>query len=407
MEALNAAGARRPRQKPERPTRVVYVSMLMAPNTYARVFQHAAFPPSQAAQAFHGMLTSGLIQNGAEVVCLTAPPVSRATSERRFLRLPTETDAGRRFCYLPVCDVPVLKYLVTCVFAFFTALSLCDKRTYVLCDGLNVAVSAAARLAAHLRRRPAAAVVTDLPEMLGGRMARPCTRQIARYDGFVFLTDAVSARLNPRGRPVLVMEGMVDECMHARHNIPAEKHAEKVVLYAGMLHAIYGVTALTDAFSRVADPEARLVLYGAGDAVDAVKAAAAADPRIGYRGVAPRETVLREEIRATLLVNPRPSDAEYTKYSFPSKNLEYMASGTPLLTTRLPGMPADYLPHVYAFSGETAPEMADTLSAVLALPRETLHEKGLAAKAFVLAHKNNRAQSLRILQFLKELTSHA
>lgn len=382
---------------------MLYVSMLMQPGTYRRVFSGASFPPSQAAQAFHGMLTDGFAACGAEVVCLTAPPVSRATAKKRVLRLPDEQDAGKRFHYLPIVDLPGIKYAVIWLTAFVYTLLHADARTYVLCDGLNVVISAAARAAARLRRRPAAAIATDLPALLGGRMAKPATRSLAKFNGYVFLTDAMSARLNPHGRPVLVMEGMVDEGMRARHNIPAQKHADKVVLYAGMLHAIYGVTTLVDAFTRVADPDARLVLYGAGDAVGDVQAAAARDPRIEYRGVATRETVVAEEIRATLLVNPRPSDAEYTKYSFPSKNLEYMASGTPLLTTRLPGMPAEHLPHVYLFSAETAEAMAETLAALLSLPRETLHEKGLLAKTFVLANKNDRMQAGRVLAFLKEL----
>ena len=36
--------------------------------------------------------------------------------------------------------------------------------------------------------------------------------------------------------------------------------------------------------------------------------------------------IVKEEKKSTLLVNPRFTNEEYTKYSFPSKNMEYMAS---------------------------------------------------------------------------------
>lgn len=109
------------------------------------------------------------------------------------------------------------------------------------------------------------------------------------------------------------------------------------------------------------------------------------------------------EIAATLLVNPRPTDAEYTKYSFPSKNMEYMASGTPVLTTKLPGMPPDHLPHVYLIEDETADGIANVLGDLLTRDASELHEKGRAAKAFILEEKNNVSQAKKLLGLLESL----
>ena len=53
--------------------------------------------------------------------------------------------------------------------------------------------------------------------------------------------------------------------------------------------------------------------------------------------------------------------------------MEYMASGTPLLTTKLPGMPEDYYPHVYFFEEESVQGYADALKKVLSLPADTLY----------------------------------
>ena len=56
-------------------------------------------------------------------------------------------------------------------------------------------------------------------------------------------------------------------------------------------------------------------------------------------GCVTNDEIVRLQCEATLLVNPRPSDKEFCKYSFPSKTIEYMASGTPVLMTKLPGVP--------------------------------------------------------------------
>ena len=108
---------------------------------------------------------------------------------------------------------------------------------------------------------------------------------------------------------------------------------------------------------------------------------------------------------ATLLINPRPTGEAFTAYSFPSKNLEYMASGTPVLTTKLSGMPREYDAYAYLFDDESVEGMAKTLAQVLAEPRETLHARGQAAKAFVLEQKSNTAQAKRLLAFVQSLES--
>ena len=45
--------------------------------------------------------------------------------------------------------------------------------------------------------------------------------------------------------------------------------------------------------------------------------------------------------------------------------MEYMASGTPVLTTRLPGMPAEYYPYVEFIDEETPEGIARALKRVL------------------------------------------
>ena len=64
--------------------------------------------------------------------------------------------------------------------------------------------------------------------------------------------------------------------------------------------------------------------------------------KIKYFGVIDFESILLRQKNTDLLINPRPSIDEYTKYSFPSKIMEYMASGTPVLTTKLSGIPMEY-----------------------------------------------------------------
>ena len=110
--------------------------------------------------------------------------------------------------------------------------------------------------------------------------------------------------------------------------------------------------------------------------------------------------VVQLQKEVTLLVNPRPTGAEYTKYSFPSKNMEYMVSGTPVLTTNLPGMPIEYKKYVYLIDDESVEGLSEMLRTVLSKPREELLKKGVEAREFVLNNKNNIMQAQKVLEIL-------
>jgi glycosyltransferase involved in cell wall biosynthesis len=125
------------------------------------------------------------------------------------------------------------------------------------------------------------------------------------------------------------------------------------------------------------------------------------DPRILYFGVVNNSTVVKRLEEALVLINPRPTTEEFTKFSFPSKNMEYMVSGTPLLTTKLPGMPVEYNEYVYLFEDESITGISKTLNFLLSKKDEELRSFGNKAKQFVLSKKSNVMQAKKIIVFLK------
>jgi hypothetical protein len=77
-----------------------------------------------------------------------------------------------------------------------------------------------------------------------------------------------------------------------------------------------------------------------------------------------------------------------------------MLSGTPLVTTKLCGIPDEYFQYVYTFEQETIEGFAKTLIKILSIPEEELIIKGKEAQDFVLKNKNNIIQAQRIKDFL-------
>lgn len=80
--------------------------------------------------------------------------------------------------------------------------------------------------------------------------------------------------------------------------------------------------------------------------------------------------------------------------------MEYMASGTPALMTRLPGMPEEYLEYVYILEDESIEGMAGKLKEVLNFSQKENMEKGRKAKEYVLKEKSNKNQAERVMKWL-------
>jgi glycosyltransferase involved in cell wall biosynthesis len=115
-----------------------------------------------------------------------------------------------------------------------------------------------------------------------------------------------------------------------------------------------------------------------------------------------RDEVLQLQKSCTVLINPRPKNGEYTKYSFPSKIMEYMSSGTPVIAYKLEGIPEEYYEHIYMVNDDKG-GLFGTLKDVLCKDEQELFRKGQIAKEFVLTQKSGEKQGEKILQMLNHL----
>ena len=377
------------------------------------MFKKHGRDPGFAVQKFSRMIVTGFVKNSASVSTLSVAPVA-SSDKIPFIFEKTEQEDSVKYNYVPFFNIPVFKHLMVFFYAlaFLFVWSFFDKKNKVfVCDGLNVTLNMAAVIVSKIRGVRNVCVLTDMPGLMVGTGVRVSfvgkfitainKGYLGSFSHYVFLTEAMNDVVNKHHRPYIVMEGLVNP---ESVNVPNElenKRDEKVVLYAGGLFERYGLDTLVKAFMKLPMNDARLVVYGNGPYVEKLKELAKVDSRIEYKGIRPNEEVVADEIMATLLVNPRPTTEEFTKYSFPSKNMEYMASGTPLLTTKLPGMPKEYYPYVYLFEEESVDGFKSTLENVLSKSRKSLHQKGIEAKQFIVNNKNDVIQCSRIMKLIK------
>ena len=369
---------------------------------------------SYAVQKFNRLVVEGIVKNGHSVTALSTfyqPKVGF------FYLRHSENVEGISYHYVASPNYHLFRdvwLVVYCFFyVFFWGVKNKKDRVFVA-DVLNISACIGALAAARLIGLKRVGIMTDMPGLMVSRKKGVTNNNtlkssffagmnksfLSKFTHYVFLTEQMNSAVNTNNRPYLVMEGLVDSSIVSDCR-SASKEKEKIVIYAGGLHERYGIKLLVEGFIKADVQDSELWLFGDGPFVGDLKRYMETNSKIKYCGIKPNAEIVEAEKRATLLVNPRPTHEKFTEYSFPSKNMEYMVSGTPVLTTILPGMPVEYHQYVYLFDkGETVDGYASVLNRVLSLPFEQLQEKGKEARQWVLRNKNNYLQAKRIIDLL-------
>lgn len=373
---------------------------------------------SQQAQKYHSLLIEGLSLECDEITAVSGLPINRNLIKKIFIKGENEKEGNINYRYYRQINLPIFRHISIFLGGFLSALKLKKgEDNFLICDVLSISNAYGTVLGAKLKGVKKVGIVTDVPsckavnpDSLKGikglfRKIVAGTNQkiIYSFDAYILLTEQMNELVNLKNRPNIVLEGHSDKKMVIKENNLSSKYDKKVILYAGSLKKIYGIGKFTEAFKQADIPDSELHIYGDGDFKSELIEICKTDARIKYLGVKLNDYIVNEELKATLLVNPRPTQEDYTKYSFPSKNMEYMASGTPLMTTKLPGMPPEYFPHVFLIEDESVDGIAKKLEEIFTLSRADLHKFGLEAKQFILSEKNNEVQALKIIKFLKSV----
>lgn len=255
-------------------------------------------------------------------------------------------------------------------------------------------------------------IIPDIPSMVSSmdkqnfiksallvRRDKKSMEQTSESNGLVLLTEAMMDFVS---KPVkhIVMEGIVDIGTMDKNGVE-DIGDKKIILYTGTLRKIFGVQNLVKAFQLMPDEDAELWICGAGDSKDFIENAATKDSRIKFFGLVESSKALEMQHKATILVNPRTSEGEYTKYSFPSKTMEYLLAGKSTVANRLPGIPEEYFNYVYTPIDESVEALADCLANVLHMNAEERVVRAEAGRRFILEKKNSKVQMERVIKMIE------
>lgn len=402
---------------------LLYFGGLCTESLLNEVSRHVRSPFIVAQNSLEKALVNGFQDNGfanLTVNCLPSVPYEVLCTKIYCRSIKDFIPEGIKFRTFPILKIPIMKYLVFFLSAFYRTLNHrlhCKERKMTIFVAVNfVPVTVALLLIAKTLDIKIICMLTDcarntyaLRQDLSDSKTKKgflklymhfCQWVEHQYDGYIFLTEKMHDTVNLKNKPHMILEGISHDDFKVKYN---NRNQKKIIMYAGSLFKIYGVEKILEVVNLIDDQNIELHIYGDGESKETIKLAAKNDQRISYKGFVDRSLILQSMQEATLLINLRNPEYEYTQLSFPSKLMEYMASGTPVFSTKLEGIPDEYYQYIYFSESYDNIVLAKEIKDILNRPFEELRTKGDNARNFIIENKNQRIQAKRVKDFIEEV----
>lgn len=305
-------------------------------------------------------------------------------------------------------NLPLLKQIWTIITMVKASIAIIRKNkgsTTVIVPYVVLRHTTVGRILQHLFKNKVkvAIIIPDIffptkkTHVLVNRIAENQTRH---FDYFILYTEPMASYLGVSNKPHIVIEGY-HEVSSRRRQFP---HNCFVVTYAGSLNIRYGLLRLLDAMSYIKEKDIELHLYGDGDGVGEIKEIIQKDKRIKYFGRVSKKEATDAIFNASVLINPRnATDGEYVQYSFPSKDIDYLASGVPSILCKLPGMPSEYYGYFQDAGNGSPQELAEAILYLYKLSIDERMAMGDRSRQFISCRMDNKVQARKILDLINEL----
>ncbi len=379
----------------------VFVGQIIPQDLLNENFDELSKMVDVAGNTFYTSLLEGLSDNGAVVYAESKVP--------RNLKL-HKCYKKVQYEFVPYIQNKLLRYITLFVQGWRLLSRHRGKDTIAIFNVLRISSSLGAILACRFFGIKSIGVVTDVPGFrvqhkktdLSTKLADAIgTYLVGQFDSYVLLSESMTDVISINCKPYTVIEGMYQ--LSQRYADKDFDYLDKTkfnVIYAGSLHYQYGVMNLVKAVMNSLEEEIVLHIFGTGEAETEIKSIADENPKIKYHGFIRHDDLLQIERQASLLVNPRPVNDEYVKYSFPSKNMEYMASGTPTLLTNIPSLPDEYKQFVLLAQNNTPDDLLIRITECFEKYSE-YKILGEVAAQFIVSKKSNLVQSKKIIELVE------
>ena len=363
--------------------RIVYFTSSQREKDYRSFMNLWRIPLNSSNQNFHNKFIRALsINNKVDVISVR--PFSR--SKTRVLSLKNETvedgnitwhylkRAGNRF-YRMFTIVPQIKKILR---------KEDLSNTIFITDTINPSIIRAVNKINKKYKRPVLGICTDSPSNISGTRRSYTIYLLSKsnnLDGYITLTEGLSDLFNPNNKPRYIFEGVVED---ATVNVAVNKEARPFFFFGGALMERYGIYNLLEAFKQLNNPDVDLYICGHHGDKERLKNAIKGVSNIKNLGLLPVSKVLEYEKTALACINPRPFSEDLDRFSLPSKTLEYMSMGRPVISVRNTILMNKFPQEVIWIESADVANIKNAMRNVLSMSEEEKNNIGKEARKRVL-----------------------
>lgn len=389
--------------------KVIFLGIMFTEQGISDAYKFCRKGVQYAPHVFQKNLLGGFVENEVDITVFSVPPIGSCPFNYKKLFIKqVDCDNQHQVGYI---NLPVVK-------KFIQQKKLYKQIKAIVKDGKECSIviyytyKPFLKVAKRIKKEyPNVKVVLIQTDAIQGRgdMDKYMTRHRIRegnklvelasaIDGFVLLTKHLKDVLEVGDRPYIVMESV---CKVSCEKTQTNTTSKNVCLYTGSINKVFGILDLAKAFTQIDNSE--LWICGAGDTQRELSQLSKKYNNIKFFGYVEHEVVEKLQSQCDFLINPRRPTGSYTKYSFPSKTVEYMITGKPVIMYKLEGVPDEYDEYLNYLSAENPNGIAIQLKEIFNQDYEQLISKANKAQEFVIENKNPKAQAKRIMDLIKDI----
>jgi glycosyltransferase involved in cell wall biosynthesis len=221
---------------------------------------------------------------------------------------------------------------------------------------------------------------------------------IPKVDGRIVINEKIIDYYAP-DKDYLLIDGGINKAVvnHLFPLIPSQTNTY-VFVCAGMLWDQNGTKLILEAMKLLKLPNIKVLFAGRGNDVPLIEEAAKKDDRIEYLGMLSMDKLFEFYEKADVLLNLRIE--EEVDFHFPSKLLEYMATGKTVVSTSIAHAERDYGEYIEILKDVSGKGLASMFENICKTPKQQLFEKGKKMRDFMLSKRTWGYRTSEILNYM-------
>jgi glycosyltransferase involved in cell wall biosynthesis len=242
-----------------------------------------------------------------------------------------------------------------------------------------------------------------LKTLVAKALIKSASSVIPKLDGRIVITDLIAKHYAPNGH-FLRVDGGITELVQRRlfPLVSAPKGDSLILLFAGGIDEWNHIPLLLEMMRLYPDQAIQLWLAGNGAHLNDVIEAAKTDTRIVYHGTLNHDQLFELYKKADVLLNLRNTKDPAMQYHFPSKLLEILTVGKPVITTSIAHIREEYGPYCFVLVDETPTALMELVQKIKSMSPEERVLIGKKAREFMLREHTWKKQGQRIKEYLEK-----